>query len=113
MLAIIACLHPLSASPADHCPAMFLPLSLPPALPSCLLPFRHCRWHAAFAENDVLAMTPQILLNLLSHGIIKARRGTVASLRCLPLPVASQLHACAKRSMAGPAPVQALTQCRS
>ncbi|KAL4418837.1 hypothetical protein ABPG77_001500 [Micractinium sp. CCAP 211/92] len=33
------------------------------------------RWRAAFASHDVLAMTPQILLNLLSHGIVQASTG--------------------------------------
>ena len=29
------------------------------------------RWGAAFSSNDVLVMTPQILLNLLTHGLAK------------------------------------------
>jgi hypothetical protein len=33
------------------------------------------RWHAAFRQHDVVAMTPQILLNLLCHGIIKVAGG--------------------------------------
>ena len=33
------------------------------------------RWRREWAEHDVMVMTPQILLNLLQHAIVKARPG--------------------------------------
>jgi hypothetical protein len=62
--ACIACMQ----VPALALSLAMSPACLPTAVPSGLPAYHRCRWHAAFAENDVLAMTPQILLNLLSHG---------------------------------------------
>lgn len=74
---------------ATACPPRACCCAPQPARPACpaagsqlLLLCCHREW----AEHDVMVMTPQILLNLLQHAVVRVRPGRrAAGLRCPPL----------------------------